>query len=131
MKNTKNNKFMKNDIIKKGDMILVVLLLLAAGLFFLIGSFRKPGNYAVVDSSGDCQTYSLNENQEIVIDNAKNHGKNIISIKDGTVSMTYATCPDLICVHHHSIEKNGETIICVPNDVSVRIVSTVENDIDN
>ena len=66
---------MKNDIIKKGDMILVVLLLLAAGLLFLIGSFRKPGNYAVVDSSGDCQTYSLNENQEIVIENAKNHGK--------------------------------------------------------
>ena len=37
----------------------------------------------------------------------------------------------LICVHHKSIYKNHETIICLPKEVYVEIIGNQENEIDN
>ena len=52
------------------------------------------------------------------------YGYNIIDIKDGQVSMTEADCHNQVCVHHKPIEKNGQSIICLPHKVVVEIVSS-------
>lgn len=119
------------NIIKKWDIILIVFFLFLAGILLLAGAFKKKGAYVVVDTGSECQSYSLYKDQEITIENPKNHAINQIHICDGMVSMTYADCPDLICVHHKPIDRNGEVIICVPNGVSLRVVSDLDNDIDN
>lgn len=118
-------------MIKKWDLILIVCFLVLAGGLWIIGAARKNGAYVIVNTKQDSQTYDLNRNQEIVISNTNQKDENIIKIQDGEVFMESASCPDLICVHHKPIQKNGEVIVCVPNDVTIQVVSDVENDIDN
>ncbi len=48
-------------------------------------------------------------------------GTCILTIKDGKADMTYADCPNQICVHHAAIMNVGETIVCLPNRVVVEV----------
>ena len=49
-------------------------------------------------------------------------------IEDGAARMEDADCPDQICVRQGKIRAQGETIICLPNRVVVRITGTGEPD---
>lgn len=49
---------------------------------------------------------------------------NEITIENGCVRMSYADCPDHDCMKSGVITKNGQIIACLPNKVSLRIVST-------
>ena len=44
--------------------------------------------------------------------------------------MEWADCPDQICVSHRKISRDGESIICLPNQVVVTIQSSDSADID-
>ena len=46
---------------------------------------------------------------------------NILVIKNGQVSVSEASCPDQICVHHKKIEHEGESIVCLPHKFVVTI----------
>ena len=35
--------------------------------------------------------------------------------------MIEADCPDLICVHHKPISRQGESIVCLPHKVIVEV----------
>lgn len=56
---------------------------------------------------------------------------NVVSIDNGFVYMESATCPDGLCVKQGRIKKAGESIICLPHKVVVRLVETDYNNIDN
>ena len=55
---------------------------------------------------------------------------NKIKIADGKVWVTEASCPDKLCVKQGKIDKDGQSIICLPNKVVVKIVSDKTNDVD-
>lgn len=61
----------------------------------------------------------------------EHRGFNQIIVKDGNVDVIDADCPDQVCVHHDSINKDSwnPSIICAPNRIEVRIVG-VSVDID-
>ena len=42
----------------------------------------------------------------------------------------HANCKDKICVNHNKINKNNESIICLPNKVIVTVVSDKGGDVD-
>lgn len=48
---------------------------------------------------------------------------NKLVIKDATVTIDDADCPDKLCVKQGSIHKSNESIICLPNKLVVRIVN--------
>ena len=54
---------------------------------------------------------------------------NTVVVKNHAVSVSYADCPDKICKNHKSISKSGETIVCLPNKVTVTVEGG-ENEID-
>ena len=113
---------------KKNDWILVAVILVLAGIGFLIfTSFgRQTAGIVKVTVDGELfGTYSLKEEQEIEINDT-----NRLIIEDGQVDMIEADCPDQICVSHKSISKNGETIVCLPNKVIVEVVGGEEADVD-
>lgn len=68
--------------------------------------------------------YDLNVDQNISINDT-----NTCVIKDKTVTMTNASCPDKLCVHTLPINQYGGTIICLPNRVILEII-TKDNEID-
>lgn len=63
--------------------------------------------------------YPLDEDTDFVIETER--GTNHFVIKDGQAAITEASCPDKICVHTGWISETGQTIVCLPNRVSVTI----------
>ena len=46
---------------------------------------------------------------------------NVVVISGGTVSVTEASCKNQVCVKHGAISRPGESIVCLPNRLVVRI----------
>ena len=72
------------------------------------------------------ETYDLREDRVVKL----NDGSNTMEIKQGKVKMTEADCPDKLCVHQRAISKNNESIICLPNQIVLQIVSQDESGLD-
>lgn len=119
---------------KKNDLILIAVLagtalsaLLGMSLFFGAGS--KGGKAVVFIDGKESASYSLNEELTVPVE-TENGGYNLLEIKDGKANIKEASCPDKICVNHHPVNKNGQTLVCLPNKVVVEIVSGEEPDVD-
>ncbi len=105
-------------LLKKNDIILMISIVFTAVLvMFLV--FIVP--------SGSAKTVTVKQNNETVYTGAlKENGEiklsgNTVVIKDGQVYMLRADCKNQICVKHKKISKNGESIVCLPNKVTVEI----------
>ena len=108
-------------IIRKADIILfaILLVLCAASAAFALRT-GGAGDKVVITCEGELYgTYSLSEDREILLENSGHTNK--IIIKDGTVQMAEASCHNQICVRHSAVSRAGETIVCLPNRVVVRI----------
>ena len=107
---------------KKGDLILrVVVLLVAAGVYLFYSAGADAGNGVTVTVDGkEAAFLSLRENDTLRIDTED--GYNVVTVQEGEVFLTEADCRDQICVEHKKISKVGETIVCLPHKLVVEIV---------
>jgi hypothetical protein len=48
-------------------------------------------------------------------------GDSVIQVEGARVRILNSPCPDKICVKQGWVEKPGEVIICVPNEISVSV----------
>ena len=113
---------------KKRDFILIGAVLAIAMLVLAIFTLtREEGTYVIVRVDGNqVAKYSLSQNGEYSL----NNGTNILRIDNGTAYLTEADCPDHLCVKQGKVNKNGETITCLPNKLTVTVYSTEEADVD-
>ena len=44
--------------------------------------------------------------------------------------MTQANCPDKVCIHTGFINKPGQSIVCLPHKINIKIVSDKEDKSD-
>lgn len=51
----------------------------------------------------------------------ENVSYNLLSIREGTVTMQAADCRDQICVHHIPISGSNESIICLPHKLVIAV----------
>ncbi len=117
------NKRIRNDII-------LVVALLAAGLaaWGVIRFTSKTGEYAVVEINGtETARYRLDTDTEIDIETEDGHVNRLV-ISDGRASIVSADCPDRLCVKQGAISRAGQTIICLPHKLVIRI--TGESGVD-
>ena len=49
-------------------------------------------------------------------------GYNVITVKDGEISVSEASCPDKICVHHGPLKNELLPIVCMPNRLVITLV---------
>lgn len=113
---------------KKNDWVLIVfLLLIAAGGFTLHAIRNEPVNGRVeVWVDGELWgTYSLDK--DIVVDI---EGTNQLTIRNNKADMTWADCPDKLCVRQKPVSKDGESIICLPNQIVISIIGSEKNELD-
>lgn len=105
----------------RNDLVLIAALLAvlsAAGACL----YLLRGEGTTVTVKVDAQVvgvYPLSEDR--VVDIPSQQGHNQLVIRDGQAVMETATCPDGICVAHHPIHREGESIVCLPNRVVVEI----------
>lgn len=119
--------------IKRADIILTVVFLIIALLFFACYNlfFHKTGTMVKVMADGKIiKILPLNKDITITI-NGYNNGTNVLQIKDGYASVTGADCPDKLCQKQKKIRHNGESIVCLPNKIIISVISDEKPEIDN
>jgi len=102
------------------DILLICVLLFvslaAVGITLLT---RGEGASVIVEINGEkAAEYSLASEGEFAL----NGGTNILVIKNGEAYLTYADCPDKVCVHTGKIKYVGQSIVCLPNRLSVTVI---------
>lgn len=116
---------------RKSDYLLISALLLVALFAFAVVHILQGGDAGYVEIMVDGKiekTFSLEENQSYVVDNQ--YGRNVITIENGKVYVEDADCPDKLCVKQGTISKNGQSLICLPHKLIVKIVSDTEDEVD-
>ena len=118
----RNTQGKSQPLFKKRDLILVLLLLAAAGvialLLYVTGLTRGAADRIEITVQGTSYgTYSLLEDQQIPIET--DDGYNLVIIENGAAYMKEADCPDGYCMEQGEIDRNGETIVCLPHRIVV------------
>ena len=117
---------------KRNDIILaVVMILVATAGFFWYNVTKEEGSYvALVQNGTEVKRFTLKENREYRVE-GKDGSYNVLYIQDAKVYMKEASCPDQICVEHRAIQHVGETIVCLPNEIVLKVVKpATETEID-
>ena len=102
--------------------LILALVLLASGVggFFLLNSGGEAA-FAEIYSDGDLvKTVSLHMDQEFTVP-APGGGENVITVKDGAIAVTQATCPDHYCMDR-GMCSSGAQIVCLPNKLIIRFI---------
>ena len=113
---------------KRYDIILIASLLSVAlvgvGLLLI---FRRGGERVSVEIDGVAVAeYSLAIDGEYPL----NGGTNILVIEGGEAYIKDADCPDKTCVRRGRISYVGQSAVCLPNRVSVKIVGNEPTGVD-
>ncbi|MBQ2721076.1 MAG: NusG domain II-containing protein [Clostridia bacterium] len=111
--------------IRKSDIILtasiIVLCIVAAVLPFF---FSTDGSTVEIYVDGVFFTEkNLSEDSETDVD-----GLMSVIIENGLVRVENSVCPSGACEHSLPISKSGESIICLPNKIMIKISGEGETD---
>ena len=104
---------------KKGDFLLI--------LFLLIIPFYVNFNPSAINEKKILKIYtpfkniSLKLNKNKILKLKGERGYLILQIKNRKVRVLKSTCPNKICIKTGWISKVGESIICVPNRIIIKI----------
>ena len=113
-------------------LLLVIFIVIVIVALVFYGRNRSTGTAAIVTVDGqEYGRYPLSKDQDIPIE-IDGEVTNYLVIRDGAADMTEADCPDLLCVNMKAISMDGETIVCLPNKVVVKIEGeTNKSEIDS
>lgn len=109
--------------IKPFDLILIVaLIVLAISLWvYDYTSAEAPSLVRIYNEQGLVREVSLQEEERITIPGPL--GESVVEVRLGEVFMAFSPCANKLCIHMGRISRSGESILCVPNKVSVVISS--------
>ena len=122
--NTKRAYFRMADLIP----LAVIVLSVVVGLVFLLSPKDEKGLTAVVSVEGEIYT-------EIALDAVKEpyeltlHGDReaVLLISSDGVRFVTSDCPDKLCVNTGMISRSGQSAVCLPARVSVKLISSEES----
>ncbi len=104
------------------DGIIVAAIFLSALAFVFVGNFFS-GQTAEISVGGEvARIVPLDKDDSFFV------GDVSFEVKDGEIFVTDSPCRDKICVKSGGIKNVGETIICLPERVSVRIIGKSDSD---
>lgn len=118
---------MKSFKLRKADLLLLAAALVFGAVLAAVLLLCSPGGTVQVRVAGAVTAaYPLDVDASYTITGA-NGGTNLLVIEDGAARIEEASCPDGVCVHTGRIRRNGQSIVCLPNQVVVEIVSDTKN----
>ncbi|MDD8049569.1 MAG: NusG domain II-containing protein [Thomasclavelia sp.] len=111
----------------KNNIIFIIVLIIVICLSFFINRTNSINNeyVNVYVNNKLVNQYNLKINKTVKVNNT-----NTFIISDKKVWMKESTCTNKICIHQGKISKNGEMIVCLPNEVILKITSDKEDNLD-
>lgn len=120
---------------KKGDIVIIVVGLVSAALVYFgyqLSFDQTTSRLLVVRSEGVIVSelaIDATTQASYTVDNQ--YGSNTIIVNNGHVYISEATCCNQICVKDGPIEKIGQSLICLPNRVTVEIMGKSNGEVDD
>jgi hypothetical protein len=110
------------------DLILIgALLVVSVGMLLVTTLTRRDGSYVEVEKNGEIlATYRLSQSGEYSL----NGGTNVLVIEDGMAYLKEANCPDKTCVRTGKIRYVGQSIVCLPNEISITVRGNSTDGVD-
>ncbi len=108
---------------KKSDMILAAVVLAFAGGLLLLQNWKqdtKEGVVTVYQEKEKLASYPLTKDEEINL-YSTDGGVNRLIIRSGQAWIESADCPDGLCVKQGRIEREGQSVICLPHKLVITI----------
>lgn len=104
------------------------ILLAAAGLSLLfLHTNTRAATVEIRQNGVLIDTLPLSQNQKIAVEGIY---ANMIVVENGAVFMESSTCPGEDCVHSGKITQAGQSIVCLPNRVEVRLTGASPDGVD-
>lgn len=121
---TKNDKSKNNgkfaDIFKKGDIIILVILVAVIVVSIVFATRPRSATVAKVFVDGRL-VYSLDLSKNTDIELLD--GRMTICVEDGKVFVKDSDCKEQLCVHSAPISGEGGMIVCLPNKVVIKVAT--------
>lgn len=110
---------------RKGDWLAIVLVsfcaAIAAAVFFSVAG-REPPAVAQIYLDGKLiREIPLGRDGSFSV---TGECTNVITVADGRIAVTDSDCPGKDCVHRGWISGGGESIVCLPNKMEIRLTGT-------
>jgi len=103
-------------------LLLAVILIACIGLSIPLLTGQETAAYAQVISNGHpVTTVDLDIDQSFSVSTPL--GNNTITVKDGKIGVTQASCPDHYCMDRGMCDR-GAQIVCLPNKLVIRFLAS-------
>ncbi len=110
------------------DIIIIAAILLVATVALVLTlALRERGDAVRVTVGGvTVGEYPLSVDATYTL----NGGTNILVIEGGVAYLSYADCPDKTCVNTGKIKYVGQSIVCLPNKITVAVIGDDDGGVD-
>ena len=107
--------------------VICALLAVCVGLSLPMFLGREPAIQARILSDGAVvRTVLLSIDTEFTVP-APGGGHNVVTVRNGAIAVTEATCPDNYCMHRGFCD-GGSSIVCLPNRLVIEFFGEQEVD---
>lgn len=118
----KSNKFW-------ATLLAALVLVSGASAFFLFSG--QDGTVAKVYQNGELiHSVDLSRVEEPYVITVNGKAENTVSVENGRICVSHATCPDQVCVHQGWISNGVVPIVCLPNRLIIEIQSRGDAEVD-
>jgi hypothetical protein len=101
------------------DIVAVLCISAFSCALYLYASRGREGSYAEVAVDGEAAgLLSLSENG---VYSPPGMPAVKIAVRDGAVGFVASDCPDKVCVHSGFLSLRGQSAVCLPNRVTVKV----------
>lgn len=118
-------------LFRKRDLLVFVLAAVLAGAGFLSWMPQNGALTAVIEQNGEevrrVKLSSITQPETLVLEGEISV---TVLLEPGQVSIIHSDCPDQICVHTGVLTRPGQSAVCLPARVAVRIVGENSSGID-
>ncbi len=109
--------------------VLGVIVALVVALLFVLFLPKEEGSTVEVYRSGKLiGEFKMSDYSEISL--VKEYGSLVLCITNESVCVLESDCPDKCCVKQGEIHYDGESIICVPQEIVVKIVGGNKSEVE-
>ena len=110
---------------KTWALILLALLVICVGAGVMLQQGGAAHRVEILSDGKVLYTLDLHVDQQITV--TTDRGSNTVTVRDGAVAVTDATCPDHYCMHRGYC-SGGAEIVCLPNRLVIRFLGELKID---
>ena len=117
----------KRRLFGRYDLLLLSVIIIAAVLIYILIPTEKGAVCEIKIDGKTVYTITLTEHAQIF--ELPENPNIIFEIKAHTAAFISSDCPDKICVNTGQLRYSGQSAACLPNRVSINIISGTDTDI--